>query len=147
MMPVFPAKYKALAIQLLSYFYYFWFLTFMQYIPYIILLVLFALPLLLLLKKQDAFKLFTYRKLVWVLNRAGLVYLLLCIGFAFLFAWLESTYYLDGNGTSAIDITAEVAMGFMMVTLFAFAPLLLILNIIKWCLKKEPAPSSEIHQH
>lgn len=116
----------------------------MQYLPYIILLVLFALPLLPFLKAKDAFKAFTYRKLVWALNRAGLVYLLLCVGFAFLFAWLESAYYLDGNSTTAIDIIAEVAMGFMIITLFAIAPLLLILNIIKWCLKKEPAPPTEI---
>jgi membrane protease YdiL (CAAX protease family) len=115
----------------------------MQYLDYIIIPVLFALPLLPFLKKQDIFKAFNYRKLVWALNRAGLLYLLLCIGFAFLFAWLENSYTLTQNGSTVMDITAKISLGFMIVTLFAFAPLLLILNIIKWCLKKEPAPPTE----
>ncbi len=121
-------------------------MSYLSYLPYIILVVLFALPLLVFLKSRDAFKNFTYRKLVWALNRAGLVYLLFSTGFAFLFAWLENTYTLASHGTTTQDIAAEVAMGFMMVTLFAFAPLLLILNIIKWCLRKEPATPVETEE-
>ncbi|KOS05105.1 hypothetical protein AM493_02925 [Flavobacterium akiainvivens] len=118
----------------------------MQYLPYIILLVLFALPLLLFLKKQDAFKAFAYPKFVWALNRAALIYLIFSLGFAFLFAWLESTYTLSSGGTTTVDIVAEVAMGFMMITVGLIAPLILILNIIKWATKKKPTAPTDTNQ-
>jgi len=109
----------------------------MQYLPYILLFILFALPLAVFLKTKGAFSSFTYRKFVAALNLACLVYLVLCVGFAFLFAWLDSAYNLEGKVDSNVAVAAEVSMGFMMVSLGAVLPLFIILNIIKWFVPKK----------
>jgi hypothetical protein len=108
--------------------------------PYLIIALLFALPFLLFLKNQGAFFGFTFTKLVRALNFSALVYLVLCLGFAFLFAWLDSNYDVDAAGTKE-NIAAEASMGFIMLSLGVILPLLIILNIVKLFVKKKAKPT------
>jgi hypothetical protein len=103
---------------------------------YLILILLFALPLAIFLKSNGSFTDFTYAKFVTALNRACIVYLVLSIGFAFLFAWLDSAYIIKEDG-SWLNIAAEVSLSFITVSLTAVLLLFIVLNIIKWCLPKK----------
>ncbi|MES2485507.1 MAG: hypothetical protein V4581_06105 [Bacteroidota bacterium] len=104
--------------------------------PYLILFLLFGLPLLPFLKKFGAFSGFTYIKFVMAFNRASIIYLVLGIGFAFLFAYLDSAYSIIEDG-SWLNITAEVCLSFISILLVGIVPLYIILNIIKWFIQRK----------
>lgn len=106
------------------------------YMPYLILVLLFGLPLLPFLKKFGAFSGFTYVKFVMAFNRAAIIYLLLGVGFAFLFAYLDSAYTIKEDG-SWLYIGAEVCLSFISILLVAIVPLYIILNIIKWFVQRK----------
>jgi hypothetical protein len=109
----------------------------MHNMPYAIIALLFLLPLLLFLKAGHAYSAFTFQKFVRALNWSALVYLVLCVAAAFVFAYLENTYHLDEKSDNIVDVAAEASLGFMMLSLAGVLPLLIVLNIIKWLLPKK----------
>lgn len=115
--------------------------------PYAIVALIFLLPLLLFLQTGGAFKTFSYAKFVRALNLSCIVYLVLSIGFAFLYAWLEADpdINIEAIGTNEY-LLAKVSLAYNTAALAGILPLFIILNIIKWVVVKKPAPPEEPNQ-
>jgi uncharacterized protein (DUF486 family) len=112
--------------------------------PYAIVALIFLLPFLLFLKTGGVFKAFSYAGFVRALNLSCIVYLLLSIGFAFLYAWLEADpdINIDAKGTNEY-LLAKVSLLYNTIALAGILPLFIILNIIKWIVVKKPTPPTE----